>query len=51
MNNDGVDVVVGEEIVDACVVPDVLKQDVESLEQLNTNIVVPCFLIHELQEE
>ena len=43
--------VVGEEIVDGGVVPDILKQDVKSLQKLDTNIVIACFLVHELQEE
>ena len=51
VNNDGVDVVVGEEIVDAGVVLDVLEEDVQSLKQLDTDIVVASLLIHKLQEE
>ena len=46
VNNDGVDVVVGEEIVDAGVVLDVLEEDVQSLKQLDTNIVVASLLVH-----
>ena len=51
MDNDGVDVVVGEEIVDARLVPDVLKQDVQGLQQLDADIVVADLLVHDLQEE
>ena len=51
VNNDGVDVVVGEEIVDAGVVLDVLEEDVQSLKQLDADIVVASLLIHKLQEE
>ena len=43
--------IVREEIVDARLVPDVLKQDVQSLEQLNADIVVADLLVHDLQEE
>ena len=51
MDNDGVDVVVGEEIVDARLVPDVLKQDVQGLKQLDADVVVADLLVHDLQEE
>ena len=51
MDNDGVDVVVGEEIVDARLVPDVLEQDVQGLQQLDTDVVVADLLVHDLQEE
>ena len=51
MDNDGVDVVVGEEIVDARLVPDVLKQDVQGLQQLDADVVVADLLVHDLQEE
>ena len=43
--------VVGEQVVDTRVVPDVLEEDVQGLEQLDTHVIVPRFLIHELQEE
>ena len=51
VDNDRVDMVVGEEIVDGGLIPDVFKQDVEGLEKLNTHIIIPSFLVHELQEE
>ena len=51
MDNDGVDMVVGEEIVDARLVPDVLEQDVQGLQQLDTDVVVADLLVHDLQEE
>ena len=43
--------VIGEEIVDARLVPDVLEQDVQGLQQLDTDVVVADLLIHDLQEE
>ena len=43
--------VVGEEIVDARLVPDVLKQDVQGLQQLDADVVVADLLVHDLQEE
>ena len=43
--------VVGEEIVDARLVPDVLEQDVQGLQQLDTDVVVADLLVHDLQEE
>ena len=51
VHNDGVDVIVWEEIVDARLVPDILKQDVQRLEQLDTDVVVADLLVHDLQEE
>ena len=51
MHNDGVDMIVGKEIVDAGLVPDVLEQNVEGLQQLDADIVVADLLVHDLQEE
>ena len=51
VHNDRVDVVVGQQVVDARVVSDVLEEDVQSLQQLDTDIVVASLLIHKLQEE
>ena len=51
VDNDGVDMVVGEEVVDAGLVPDVLKEDIEGLEELDTDVVIADFLVHDLEEE
>ena len=51
VHNDRVDVVVGQQVVDARVVPDVLEEDVQGLQELDTHVIVPSLLIHELQEE
>ena len=51
MNDDGIDMVVRKEVIDGGLIPDIFKQDVESLEKLDTHIVVPCLLVHELQEK
>ena len=51
VDNDGVDMVVGEEVVDAGLVLDVLKEDVEGLEELDADVVIADFLVHDLEEE
>ena len=51
VDDDGVDMVVGEEIVDAGLVPDVLEEDVEGLEELDTDVVIADLLVHDLEEE
>lgn len=51
VDNDGVDVIVGEQVVDAGLVPDVLEKDVECLEKLDTDVVIADLLVHDLEEE
>jgi len=51
VHDDGINVVVAQQVIDAGVISNVFKENVESLEKLNTDVVVSSFLIHELKEE
>ena len=51
VHDDVIDVIVGEQVVDAGVVPDVLEEDVQGLEELDADVVVASLLVHELEEE
>lgn len=51
MHNDRVDVVVGKQIINARVIPDVLKENVQGLQELDAHVIVARLLIHELKEE
>ena len=51
VHNYGIDVIVWKEVVDAGLVPDVLKEDVQGLKQLDADVVVADLLVHDLQEE
>ena len=50
VNDNRIDMVIWQQIVDRCLISDVLKKDIKSLQQLNTNIT-PTFLVHDLQEK
>ena len=51
VHNDRVDVVVGKQIINARVIPDVLKENVQGLQELDAHVIVARLLIHELKEE
>ena len=50
MNDDRVDVVVGQQVVNGRLVANILKENVERLEQLDADIVVAGLLVHDLEE-
>ncbi len=50
VDDDRIDVIVGQQIVDGRLVADILKQDVERLQQLNADVVISRLLVHDFQK-
>lgn len=50
VHNDGVDVVVRQQVIERGLVADVLEEDVERLQELDANVAA-ALLLHDLQEE
>jgi len=50
MDNYRVDVIVRQQVVNGSLVADILKEDIQRLQQLNAHVVISGLLIHYLQE-
>ncbi len=50
VDDNRIDVIVGQQIVDGRLVADILEQDVERLQQLDADIVIARLLVHDFQK-